>query len=125
MDKKGQIIKIISREKFATKNSSNLDLVIMAGGLGLRMLDLTKKIPKPLLPIDNETLLSKVIMNFQKISKLDMIYISTNYKKKLIRDYIKKNFKDKKINIFSEKKPMGTIGSLTLVKSKIKNNFLL
>ena len=125
LDKKGQIIKIISREKFANKNSSNLDLVIMAGGLGLRMLDLTKKIPKPLLPIDNQTLLSKVIMNFQKISKLDVIYISTNYKKKLIRDYIKKNFKDKKINIFSEKKPMGTIGSLTLVKSKIKNNFLV
>lgn len=125
LNNKYQITEIVSREKFVNKKNLNLDLVIMAGGFGTRMLDLTKKIPKPLLAMGDGTLLSTVIKNFQKNSILDNIYISTYYKKELIKDYINKNLKDKKIIIFSEKKPMGTVGSLTLIKSKLKNNFLV
>ena len=41
------------------KKKNNIDIVIMAGGLGRRLKSFTKFLPKPLLPIKDKTLIKK------------------------------------------------------------------
>ena len=46
--------------------SSILEILIMAGGFGKRLMPITKKIPKPLIKIKKKTLLEIIINNFKK-----------------------------------------------------------
>ena len=42
------------------------NIMILAAGLGKRMKSYTKKTPKPLIKINNETLIEKIIKNLEK-----------------------------------------------------------
>lgn len=104
---------------------SQLDLVILCGGKGTRLGDLTKNTPKPLMKIDKVTFLEKLIKYYQKFN-FKKIYLLAGYK-----GYkIKSKFDNKKFNfieckVFIENSPLGTGGALSLIKGRIKNNFLL
>ena len=90
------------------------DAVIMAGGFGKRLGDLTKKIPKPLLYYKNKTLIEHILEHLKK-NNFYNIKISVFYLKNKIKDFVKKN-KNFKLNIkfIEEKESLGTIGSLGL-----------
>ena len=91
----------------------------MAGGLGTRLLPITKNTPKPLLEIDHEPMIKRIIDKFlnQGVKKF---CISINYKKKLVSNFINEIYKISqcKIEYVEEKKPLGTIGSLRLFINK-------
>jgi D-glycero-D-manno-heptose 1,7-bisphosphate phosphatase len=102
-----------------------LDLVILCGGKGTRLGTLTKNMPKPLLKINNKYFLSYLIQFYQKFD-FKNIYLLAGYK----GIKIKEKFHEKEFNFIKtfcliEKKPLGTGGSLNLLKNKIKNDFLL
>lgn len=100
---------------------TNIDTaIIMAGGLGSRLGNLTKKIPKPLLKINGVTTLEKIIRNLER-ANIKKIYISVNYLKEKIIEFIKNKKFNSKIIFIQEKKKLGTAGSLSLIKSKIKS----
>ena len=100
------------------------DAVIMAGGFGKRLGDLTKKIPKPLLYYKNKTLIEHILEHLKK-NNFYNIKISVFYLKNKIKDFVKKN-KNFKLNIkfIEEKESLGTIGSLGLLK-KISRDFIV
>ena len=99
-------------------------VVIMAGGYGKRLGALTKKCPKALLKYNNKTLLQH-ILEYVKKNNFSNIQISVFFLKKMIKNFIsKKNNFSLKINFIEEKNPMGTIGSIGLIK-KISNNFIV
>ena len=53
-------------------------------------------------------------------------FISTNYKSKMIEDYFETNVKTGfNISFFSEDRPLGTAGSLSLVKDRISTDFFV
>ena len=56
-----------------------MDALILAAGYGMRMENLTKDTPKPLLKIKNKTLISYAIDLIKNMS-FDKIYINTHYK---------------------------------------------
>ena len=95
---------------------------LMAGGKGTRLLPLTKKIPKPLLKIKGVPIIEKIILKFKKQGFNNFI-ISVNYLGHKIRNYLG-NGKRLNVNIsyISEKKYLGTAGSLFLIDLK-KTNF--
>ena len=98
----------------------------MSGGLGKRLRPVTSKIPKALVLLKNKPMLSIVIQNIKNFGFNNFI-LTTFYKHGLIKKYFK-NGSDLniKINYITEKKPLGTAGSLSLISKKIKNkNFLL
>lgn len=100
------------------------DVVIMAGGYGRRLGKLTKKNPKPLLYYKNKTLLQHILEHL-KINKFYNIKISVYYLKNKIKNFISKNKKFQlDINFVEENEPLGTIGSLSLIK-KISANFIV
>ena len=62
--------------------------VILAGGFGARILEYTKKIPKPMIQIAGKPILEHIINIFSSQSYTDFI-IATGYKKNLIEKYFK------------------------------------
>ncbi len=118
---------VISRDDFLDQKKNrykNIDIVIMAGGLGKRLDPFTKVLPKPLLPLGNATILDAIIKNFSKQDFKNFI-LSLNEKKNIIKSYIKENLKNKSLKIIEEKKQLGTIGSLRLIEKNLSNYFFL
>jgi dTDP-glucose pyrophosphorylase len=99
-------------------------VVIMAGGYGKRLGKLTKKCPKALLKFNNKPLLQH-ILEYLKKNNFYNIQISVFFLKKMIKNFIsKKNNFSLKVKFLEEKDPMGTIGSIGLIKS-ISDNFVV
>ena len=87
------------------------NVVIFAGGHGKRLLPFTKKIPKPMLKIKKKPNLETLIIKIGK-SGFKKITLTLFYK----NQYIKKKLNNEKINFYTEKKPLGTCGSLKKIK---------
>lgn len=100
-----------------------LPVVIMAGGKGTRLLPLTNVIPKPLIPISDKTIIEEIMTKFLE-SGCDRFYISVNYMMETIKEYFNKK-KDWNVEFIQEKKPLGTGGSLYLLKNKIDSTFFV
>tara|TARA_E500000178_G_scaffold354401_1_gene423209 strand:+ start:505 stop:1566 length:1062 start_codon:yes stop_codon:yes gene_type:complete len=122
---KKKVIGIFNRNKLVFQNLK-VPVVIMSGGIGSRLRPVTNKIPKALVLIKKIPMLSIVMQNIRKHGFANFI-LTTYYKRNLIKNYYK-NGDNMNINInyINEKKPLGTAGSLSLLKNKIKEkNFLL
>ena len=119
INKSNNLIDIITKEECLlepNKNYKSTDVVIMAGGKGSRLLPFTKSIPKPLLEVNGENMLSRLMSKFYQQDYNNFI-ISINYKKSLIKTFIKKYKKlyEVKVKFIEETKPLGTIGALSLI----------
>lgn len=103
----------------------NLPVVIMAGGQGTRLRPLTNVLPKPLIPIGEQTMMEDIMDRFVECGCKNF-YVSVNYMADFIRHYFE-NFSKHSYNIeyFQEDKPLGTAGSLHLLKGKIKDTFFV
>lgn len=99
-------------------------VVIMAGGFGTRLKPLTNVLPKPLIPIGEKTMLEEIMDRFS-IHGCNDFYISVNYKADLIQYYIDSLKLPLNVTFFKENKPLGTGGSLSLLKNKIKETFFV
>ena len=86
-----------------------MDALILAAGYGMRMDNLTKDIPKPLLKIKNKTLISYAIDLIKNMS-FDKIYINTHYKHNMLERFISENYPDIKISY--EETILGTGGGI-------------
>ncbi len=100
------------------------DVVIMAGGEGVRLHPFTKILPKPLMPIGDKPIIEIIINRFFDFGCTDF-YLSLNYKSSIIKAYFSDFEHDYKINYIIESKPLGTAGSLNLLKHKIKKTFFV
>lgn len=102
----------------------NLPIVIMAGGYGSRLKPLTNVLPKPLIPIGEKTMLEEIFERFFRHGNT-CFFISTNYKADLIKYYLDSLKLPFSVSCFNESKPLGTAGSLTMLKSKIFQTFFV
>ena len=100
-----------------------IPVVIMAGGKGTRLLPLTNVIPKPLIPVSDKTIIEEIMERFQEAG-CTSFYLSVNYMMDRIEDYFKRK-PEWEINYLKEKKPLGTGGSLYLLKDKVKSSFFV
>ena len=70
-----------------------MKLVILAGGLGTRMPEYTRTIPKPMVKVNRLPIIQHIINHYLKFG-IKKFYIALGYKKEIIKKY----FKNKKIN---------------------------
>ena len=104
--------------------SLKLPVVIMAGGEGVRLHPFTRVLPKPLMPIGDKPIIEIIIDRFFNY-RCSEFYLSLNYKSNMIKAYFS-DFEHKyKINYVLENKPLGTAGSLHLLKNRIKKTFFV
>ena len=103
-----------------------MKVVILAGGLGTRISEYTKIIPKPMIPINDVPILIHIINHYRKYN-LNKFYIAVGYKSKIIKDYFKKKkFKDCKINIIDTGLKTMTGGRLKRLSKYLgKETFLM
>ena len=106
------------------KTKIDIPVVIMAGGKGTRLKPITNVIPKPLIPIGNETILETILDQFTDIG-CNKFYISINHKADILRYYMSTLHKEYNIEYFKEEKPLGTIGSVSLLNGKIDSTFFV
>tara|TARA_B110000971_G_C20036644_1_gene514669 strand:- start:3172 stop:4245 length:1074 start_codon:yes stop_codon:yes gene_type:complete len=100
-----------------------VDVIIMAGGKGTRLKPFTDILPKPLMPIKNKTVIEHILNSFSK-HNLRNFFITTNFKSEILRAYFKELKTSYKLNFIKEKKPLGTIGAVKLIKKNTKNIIL-
>ena len=102
----------------------NLPVVIMAGGKGTRLKPITNVIPKPLVPVGDKTILEVIMDQFESIG-CHKFYMSVNYKADMMKYYLSQLDHKYDIEFFMEDKPLGTIGSVSLLKGKITTPFFV
>ena len=89
---------------------------IMAGGFGKRMLPITKQLPKPMLRINDTPILESILLRFKE-NGFSNFFISIFYKGDIIKKYFGDGSKwNININYVTEEEPLGTAGSLSLLK---------
>lgn len=119
VDDNGCLKKVFLLNNFDIEYKENY-IVIMAGGLGSRLGDLTKDVPKPMLRIKGKPILEYIVESFKEQGFYKFLFC-LNHKKEIIQEY----FKDGKdlgveIEYLIEKKKLGTAGALSLLN---KNKF--
>lgn len=102
----------------------DLPVVIMAGGKGTRLKPITNVIPKPLVPVGEKTILEVILDQFEGIG-CNKFYMSVNYKADMMKYYLSQLEHHYDIEFFQEDKPLGTIGSVSLLKGKITTPFFV
>ena len=131
VDDKNNLTDVFFWEDFYSKSRKiisqniNLPVIIMAGGTGQRLRPLTNVLPNPLIPIGDKTILEEIMERFIKMGS-NNFFLSVFYKSELIKYYFneKKN-ESYNLNFVQEKKPLGTAGSLNLLKGKIDKTFFV
>jgi dTDP-glucose pyrophosphorylase len=116
---------VLSNEDLQLDLGLNIPVVIMAGGKGTRLKPLTNIIPKPLVPLGEKPIIEIIVDRFVATG-VKQFYFSVNYKAEMIQRFFDE-LPDKKYEIeyFSETKPLGTAGSLHLLKHKLHTTFFV
>lgn len=115
---------LFEKSEVPTREAIDLPVVIMAGGKGTRLKPLTNVIPKPLVPIGEKTILEEIMDRFETIG-CHKFYMSVNYKSDLLQFYLDQLEHKYDIRFFEEDKPLGTIGSVSLLKGKLNSPFFV
>ena len=93
-------------------------VVIMAGGLGSRLGELTKDTPKPMLTVGNRPMLQHLVEQLSEQGFREFIFC-VNYKKNIIKDFFGDGKKlNVKIKYIEENNRLGTAGALSLIEDK-------
>ncbi|MBO6253983.1 MAG: NTP transferase domain-containing protein, partial [Bacteroidaceae bacterium] len=117
----GDLFKKAEQEE---RQKIDLPVVIMAGGKGTRLKPITNVIPKPLVPVGDKTILEVIMDQFESIG-CHKFYMSVNYKADMMKYYLSQLDHQYDIEFFMEDKPLGTIGSVSLLKGKITTPFFV
>ena len=99
--------------------------IILAGGLGERLRPLTQAIPKPLLPIGEQSLL-EIQASALASHGFDEIFIATNYKSKYIENFMGDgDALGVKLRYSHEETPLGTCGPVGLLRDELDEPFIV
>ena len=103
-----------------------MKVVILAGGLGTRISEYTKTIPKPMIKIFGKPILHRIIDHYISYGHKEF-YIALGYKGNVIKEYFrKKKFnKEISINLIETGKNTMTGGRLKRLKKYLDDTFLL
>ncbi len=116
VDDSGRMAGLLLRRDIVTEERLGLSALIMAGGLGTRMLPLTEAVPKPMLPIGDRPLLERTIESLRRAG-IGRVAISTMH----LADRIRAHFGDGHaagvdLQYVTELQPLGTAGALRLMQ---------
>jgi dTDP-glucose pyrophosphorylase len=115
LDAEERVVDIALESDYLADSSLGLDGFIMAGGFGKRLMPLTEKCPKPMLPVNGKPILEHLVGKL-RAAGIQHVSISTHYLAESIIDHFHDG-KDFGVNIeyVGEDQPMGTAGALAKV----------
>lgn len=125
VDQNGEVIGLQDWNGALSKVQIQNTMVIMAGGIGRRLMPHTKYCPKPMLLVDGKPILEHIIDNAIE-QGFKKIILSVGYLAHMIENYFGDG-ENKKITITytREEEPLGTAGALSLINEKIEGPMLV
>ncbi|GAB7027931.1 nucleotidyltransferase family protein [Geotalea toluenoxydans] len=115
VDQNGCVVGLDAWDELISIQERDNIVVLMAGGLGSRLGELTKDCPKPLLRVGNKPVLETVLENCKEYA-FKRFYISVNYKADMVKEYFGDGSRwGVEIKYIEEKKRLGTAGALGLL----------
>jgi len=104
---------------------ADVPVVVMAGGKGTRLRPLTHVIPKPLIPIGEQSILEHILDRFKKVGCSEF-YLTVNYKAEMLRYYLDRETDyGQAVSFVEEHQPLGTAGSLQLLANQLDRPFFV
>ena len=97
-----------------------MKIVILAGGLGTRLSEYTKTIPKPMIEIGGKPMIVHIMNHYSKYG-FKNFYIALGYKSEIIKSYFKKKHKKWNINLIDTGKNTMTGGRLRRLRKYLGN----
>lgn len=99
------------------------EAIILAGGKGTRLKEITGDIPKPLVEMNDEPFLYKIIKKLKNFG-CERVVLSLGFNANYIIESIENNIDKLQIEIdwIVEKIPLGTGGGIKLASTKVKQN---
>lgn len=119
VDAGGRLVELASMTEFAAipKRYPNR-VVLMAGGQGRRLRPLTRNTPKPMLKLGGKPILEHLIEQLAAAGFVHFV-IAVNYLAEQVREHFGDGSRwGTEIEYLHERKPLGTIGALGLLKRK-------
>lgn len=102
-----------------------MKVVILAGGLGTRLSEYTKKIPKPMVKVKKKPIITHIMEHYAKFG-FKNFFVATGYKQQIIKNYFKNKKFGWNINIINTGLKTMTGGRLKRLKKFLKeDSFLL
>lgn len=92
-------------------NSQPPEMVVLCGGKGQRLGNLTENTPKPLLPISGSPFLLRLLMQWRS-EGIKKFILSTHYFPEKFHEFVAKHHELGEIEIVEEPEPLGTGGGL-------------
>jgi dTDP-glucose pyrophosphorylase len=125
LDDEMRIVDVIFQKYFFKVKKKTHYVVIMAGGLGTRLLPLTKETPKPMLRVGARPLLEIIIEQLKSYGYTKII-LCLNHKSEVIQNYFQdgSNF-GVDITYINERKKLGTVGAIKLMGKYLNETFFL
>ncbi|TLD88621.1 nucleotidyltransferase family protein [Helicobacter sp. MIT 05-5294] len=88
-----------------------MQAIVLCGGLGTRLREITKGIPKPMALINSKPFL-EYILKYLKSQGITSVVLGVSYRYEMICEYFGDNFLDLEILYSIEKEPLGTGGAI-------------
>lgn len=118
VDAERRLVDLLWIDDVTRTERKSTPVILMAGGLGMRLRPLTEKVPKPMLPIGGRPILEQIIESFADQGFVRFT-LSVNYLGEIIREH----FGDGRalgveIDYIEEPERMGTAGALSLLPER-------
>ncbi len=101
-----------------------MKVVILAGGLGTRLVEYTKSMPKPMVKVGGLPIIHHIILHYKKYGLRSFI-IASGYKGTIIKKYFKKKLKDLDIKVINTGLKTMTGGRIKRLKKYLNNETFL
>ena len=124
VDDENKLIRVFTLDEVDFNLKPNW-VVIMAGGLGSRLGELTKDTPKPMLVVGGKPMVEHIINMFVSHG-FTKFMLSVNYKAEVIKEYFGDGSKfGIEVKYLEEKKRLGTGGALSLIDISLEEPFFV
>lgn len=125
IDPEGRLVALALREGMTGVEPRPTRVILMAGGLGMRLRPLTETVPKPMISVGDKPLLERILMRFQH-QGFSRFTLSLNYLGHVIRDHFGDgSWLGVEIDYVEEARRMGTGGALSLLGRRPDEPFVV
>jgi len=125
LDAEGRVVELRSIESLLSPRPQAADVIVMAGGLGRRLLPATENVPKPLLNVGTKPILF-VLLDQLLAAGFRNITLALNHKAEMIRNAVEsmRSYQDC-VRFVQERSRLGTAGALSLLDPLPAEPFLV
>ena len=125
VDTMGRVLDVVALSQLQRRATYSNNVVLMAGGMGVRMRPFTTKTPKPMLKVGGKPILESIIETFKRQGFSNFI-ISVNYLAEQVMDHFGDgNTLGVSIRYVHESKRLGTAGCLSLIEKPVTEPFFV